>query len=691
MASHRGGPGLRTKLFVVSLTLLAVPWAAYRYVGEMERFLRENQEQTLLATAQTVAALLRDRPALFERHSARLAGVAEQHIHPVRTTEAAPIVDGYPEEWRGRLDLARRFEAGSVAVDHLSVLHGEHLYLLFSVTDDRLVYRDPTRAEPDGDHLILHLGEHDYLLSTSAPGRVNAYRLRADGELHWEPSVRGEWQESADGYTLEIRLPLALAEQGFGFTLVDVDESDGAAAGRIESRGTLLLPDAAIELLLREMGRGLGRIWVVDGAGRVLAVGGELTGAHREEGEGAGLLLELLHRLVITPPGFDAEDPTRRAVRLTGEDTLSALRGQPASRRRSGSDGGAVIVSASYPIELESGVAGAVVVEQSANAVLAVQNRAIRQLFNTTVPAFAGALVILLLFATRLSLRVRRLRDQAEAAIGPDGRVRGAVADTRSGDEIGDLSRAVSAMLGRLGQYNRYLETMAGKLSHELRTPLAVVRSSLDNLASVDSEPERARYLARAREGVERLGGILSRLSEATRLEQALRQTELETLPLDQLVRACVEGYRIAHPHERFELELGGAPLAVRAAPDLIAQMFDKLVDNAIGFRAPGTPIRIGLRRSGDHILLSVGNQGPLLPAEMPDRLFDSMVSVRARKEERPHLGLGLYIVRLIADFHGGEARARNRPAGDGVEFTIRLPWSERSGTDLFRPYSGQR
>ena len=70
---------------------------------------------------------------------------------------------------------------------------------------------------------------------------------------------------------------------------------------------------------------------------------------------------------------------------------------------------------------------------------------------------------------------------------------------------------------------------------------------------------------------------------------------------------------------------------------------------------------------------ISLRNQGPLLPAAMQRQLFDSMVSVR-EKSARVHLGLGLHIVRLIVDFHGGTARAENLPDGSGVEFRIHLP-----------------
>jgi len=85
--------------------------------------------------------------------------------------------------------------------------------------------------------------------------------------------------------------------------------------------------------------------------------------------------------------------------------------------------------------------------------------------------------------------------------------------------------------------------------------------------------------------------------------------------------------------------------------------------------------VTVGLARHGRAAALTVENQGPPLPEQMIGRLFESMVSIRpAAGEREPHLGLGLYIVRLIAAFHGGEASARDRDGGDGVIVTVSIP-----------------
>ena len=116
----------------------------------------------------------------------------------------------------------------------------------------------------------------------------------------------------------------------------------------------------------------------------------------------------------------------------------------------------------------------------------------------------------------------------------------------------------------------------------------------------------------------------------------------------------------------------GRLPRAGR--PELIAQLLEKLLDNALDFTPDDGEIRLSLARTATHLCLAVTNQGSRLPATLPRQLFDSLVSVRPKSSSSPHLGLGLYIVRLIAEFHQGQIDARNLEDGSGVTFELQLP-----------------
>ncbi|MBC8027308.1 MAG: hypothetical protein H7Y89_15045, partial [Steroidobacteraceae bacterium] len=305
------------------------------------------------------------------------------------------------------------------------------------------------------------------------------------------------------------------------------------------------------------------------------------------------------------------------------------------------------------------------------------------RLLNLTLFVTLFAVAAAFWFAGRMTLRITRLGHASENALSREGSVSRVLPEAQAKDELGDLSRSFSSLLGRLDEYTSYLRTLAGKLAHEIRTPLTIIRSSLENLESEtlasNGMADNARvYLARAREGSERLGAILTAMGAATRVEEAIAHNERQRFDLGALVRSAVGAYGSAFPQRRFACEVPTEPVEITGAPELVVQMLDKLIDNAVDFSGEGATIFIVLRLDGEFAVVSVANPGPPLPPEAAGRLFESLWQSRAESDTsqkglRPHLGLGLYIVRLIAEFHGGGAQAANLPGDSGAVFTVRL------------------
>lgn len=535
--------GLRGKLALVALVLLALPWAGVMYVNEMERVLLDGQERNLLATARAVATALHDRPQLLN---------------------AAPVRD------------------------------------------------DPLRREAESE--LRRLAER------------------------------------------ALELP---AEQ----VILEREQALAARAAQED-----------IAAILRGVERTESRIWVVNRKYQVLALAGSLKRpAAIPEESGLRRIWRSLAGALIQQPSDDFAEAVPDDALASGRDIGAALQGAPGTRVRKTPDGRAVVISAANPIWNRDQVVGAVVVEETTNPIATLRSGALERLLVLTLTVFAGAAAVLIAWATRLSVRIRRLRDEAESAIDARGRLSRLSSGSDAGDEIGDLSRSFSAVLGKLAQHHAYLESMAGRLSHELRTPIAVVRSSLENLKLSPTPEESRTYIARAEEGLGRLSRILERMGEASRLEQGLSVAARERFDAVPVVRGCVEGYRLAYSNRTFELDLPAAPVMVEGAPDLLAQMLDKLAENAADFAAPGTPVRVSLAATGGRVQLIVENEGPPVPEAVKDALFGSMVSGRAgHSGTDPHLGLGLYVARLIAEFHGGSVAAENLPRG--VRIAVMLP-----------------
>jgi len=482
---------------------------------------------------------------------------------------------------------------------------------------------------------------------------------------------------------------IALHDRPQLFAASPIGRTDPIAAFAGSEKPVLPPISPEIAEIIAGLSRTTARISVVDREQDVLARAGALQRPGEPPAATGGVgralrwleahTLHAIYALMLEQPTEDFADESPAGALQRRRDVEGALAGILTIDRRRTADGRAQIVSAAHPIWVGDQVRGAVLVEESGNAVLAQRNRAFERLFNIVLAVLLVGSLALTAYATWLSARIRRLRDDAERAIDEHGRVRGALTGSTARDEIGDLARSFGSVLARLADYADYQQKMAARLSHELRTPVAVVRSSLDNLRLAPTNDEARVYMDRAQEGLARLTQILTRMSEATRLEQGLSEVRRERFDLAAVVAGCVEGYRLAYPAAAIAYVAPPAPLVVCGAPDLIAQLLDKLAANAVEF-AQGAPVTIALApaESADgtrRAELAVANEGPLLPAGTTSRLFDSMVSLRPEGSGgQPHLGLGLYIVRVIVDFHGGTVTAADRADGKGVVVTVSLP-----------------
>ena len=348
----------------------------------------------------------------------------------------------------------------------------------------------------------------------------------------------------------------------------------------------------------------------------------------------------------------------------------SALDGREMASWFRGEEDGRAIVAVAAPITNNNEMLGALVLQQGTDAILSSTNDGLARLIKLTLISTFLVAAALIGYASWLSRRIRHLSIAAVDALENDA-LQSALPSSLANDEIGDLSRSFSSVLRQLGDYNAYLRTLASKLSHELRTPLAIVTSSLENLEHESLNESSAGYIARARDGADRLRRILSAMSEASRVEELMEDAEPEVFDLLAVLRSTVDAYRDVYLERHFDFDCALQTATASGSPELLIQMLDKLVDNAVDFSGVNDTVTIGLASDTEHFRITVANPGPALPERMRTQLFDSMVSMRSTESSR-HLGLGLYVAKLIAEGHGGGIAAEN--IDGGVVFEVRLP-----------------
>lgn len=654
---------LRQKLLLVALCTLALPVAGWLYVRQMETLLREGQAQALVASARAMA-----RSLVVVDAPLPPAGSAWY----LQRTSMPMTVDGYADDWASLSPWAQPFGKAS------RVMLAEDDHWLYFYIDVRAAHRRRAdagdRLALNADHLIVSVASGEdaqrYLLASGAPGATTAIALDADAGV-LPDRINAQWQEDGSGFHVEFRLPRGLRLDHFGLGVHIAADGDPEPLS-VENRPLLDFSTPLSQEVARLAPDGV-RVRVLSPDAWLVAQSGKLALPDLPATERPGWFASLVYRsLLATRLDSDsawAED----APRIDLPEVREALQGKPATAWRSGEARGSVVLAAAMPVQMRGKTHGVVLLEQPSRAVPLLANRA---LFGLLLTSFAVLLIaggVLLMFATRLTLRLRRLRNAAERAQANDGRLDGPFPLTDATDELGDLARSFERLFDVVGGYTDYLRTLASKLSHELNTPLAIVKSSLDNLDHAGLPPEAAPYLARARDGVARLGQLVRAMSEASRMERAIAAAEAEDVDLADIVRGCAEGYRALAGDRRLETELPDAPVPMHCSPELIAQALDKLFDNALSFTPPDGWMRIALRPTAEGADIELSNEGPSLPAAMQGRLFDSLVSLRdkATPGDAPHLGLGLYVVRLVAERHQGSASARN--LDEGVAFTLHL------------------
>jgi len=708
---------LRIKLALISLLLLTIPFAGIR----VSQFIKQEQlvsrEDSLLFSAKAVSSALSGRPTLFEKelfHSQAIS--SDLYLHPLSNHIR---LNGKIDDWKSQIEEAQTFGADhivyakedyredSLSFRHVAGVRGKYLYTLFLVKDDSIIYRSPNALSLDkSDYLQISIEdrerqEHRYLLTASKPGWVNGFKVDTDspGQVSPEPRIQGVWKESPDGYILELRLPMELVGPKLAFSIGDIDDGHSRSKKYILSTttkdkqhnlGSLVQSSTTIENIIESLNRPYSRIQIVDRNRRLRASHGTLIQPEKVETAGDGLLSRIsnlsfriftpVYQFFMTPFATDVEPTIKQLATLDLAGIDEALLGTPTIthyRIEKNQEQGIEVMAAIAPLYKADLVVGAVVVEQTTNSILALQNKIIEEFITLTILLFFVAGFSIILFAFRLSSRIRRLGKQAADAIDSSGQLHSTIPKSTAGDEIGDLSRTLTSMLGQIKIQTEFREKMADNLEHEIRTPLAGISASLKNLSKElnNPEPHIQEYLNWAVEDVARLEALLRTIRDATNLQQALTHDEREGFDLNRAIELWLEhSWQPAFPDVTFNYTGTGNTVPFTGDPGRLHQMLDKLVENAVTFHRNETPIVLNLRQGAEsQVELSVTNEGPTIPEELRPQIFNSMVSSRSQNDNQPHLGLGLYIAREITKQYGGTIEAMSSDDPPGTRFIITL------------------
>lgn len=663
---------------VGSVTLL-LPWLSVYLVRDLEFALRQGQAEALRSTVSAVASrIVESRDMWFPLHQLSQRLSAHEHGWLVPIVDPSPVLDGYLDEWYQSDGSSGECLPPPIAHEldqcWLGRTH-DTVFVALRIKDVTRDYFDPSAGLRSSDHLRLHMkgqtGEASVAVYSAAAGTAHVAHLADTGILSPEYRIKAVINDLGNGLAVEMQVPKSWIDRSLAISFHDgqANVSPLPVAQLRAVEAPVLLEDLEVSNVFQQFHQQGMKLRIVAGLRWPLAQYGSLE--RPEEGLKESWFRWLLRQIIAVDQLPAWSDASLCCLPDSGELSFD----QPHVRWLESA--GRPVAQVSVPLDGSDARTGMILLaEQSSASVDLLAGGAAGRLLGLAFLVSAVVALVLLGYATLLSVRIRSLSRTARAAVDAHGRIIGQFHPSRMRDEIGDLSRDYYLLLSRTEQYTLYLEGMSQKLSHELRTPIAIVRSSLDNLTFGNISDEDRVYVARAMDGLTRLSRVFDAMSSATRIENSLRDSEKGPLDLVSLLSELVTAYTGVYRQLDIRLICRCQSATVWGNSDFLAQMVDKLVENAVDFTTDTGLIELSLGRTGRFALIEIFNTGSFIPENIRSTLFDSLVSSRQPSNEGQHLGLGLYVVRLVAQFHGGRVDAENDTQRQGVVFKVTLPLS---------------
>jgi signal transduction histidine kinase len=360
----------------------------------------------------------------------------------------------------------------------------------------------------------------------------------------------------------------------------------------------------------------------------------------------------------------------------------NSLNGQTLQQYRMDSNNEPISLMSATPLLIQNRIIGSLVLEQRMETLFSESLDYFYKLIGIGATIFFIVIIGAILHTASLSNRIIRLDDDVKKTFDIKGRLTQLVFPDRKArvyqDELSDLRHHIYEMLKQLGAYERYLKQLPKTLRHELHNPLNRLSMAL-SLLEKETEHQQLDY---AKHALAQLRQIIASLSEATSIEDSLHNQQPEAFPIGLMLRHYLENSIVLHPEYNLKTEIQvNDKVQILGDGFMIEQMMDKLLSNAHDFSDGQMPVQVTAKELANNIILKINNSGPSLPSGHEQQIFDGMTSMRIMNQsDQAHLGLGLYIVKLIVDFHQGQVQAENAQfiyegkILNGVAFTITLP-----------------
>ncbi|GAB1508277.1 ATP-binding protein [Actinophytocola sp. KF-1] len=213
-------------------------------------------------------------------------------------------------------------------------------------------------------------------------------------------------------------------------------------------------------------------------------------------------------------------------------------------------------------------------------------------------------------------------------------------------------------------------------VSHELKTPVGAMALLAEAVLDAADDPDSVRrFTGKILHEATRLGTLVTELIALSRLQGAERLPDMHAVEVDAVVRDALSRAKLSAENTGIDIATDAdSCLLVEGDRTLLVTALANLLENAVAYSTPGSPVSISRRRAGEFVEIAVTDRGIGIPEEEQQRVFERFYRLdKARSRATGGTGLGLAIVKHVAANHGGEVKLWSRP-GTGSTFTLRIP-----------------
>lgn len=353
------------------------------------------------------------------------------------------------------------------------------------------------------------------------------------------------------------------------------------------------------------------------------------------------------------------------------------------------------VINVAIPVQRFRRVLGALLFSVPTDDITAIVQAEQRRTLRVFLAVLAGTLLVTFFLTRTLARPIQILAAAAERVKHGIGREESLPEFGDRRDEIGDLSRSLSAMTRALYNQIDAVERFAADVAHELKNPITSMHSAIETLERTERPDLKERLMAILKEDVRRLERLVTDISDASRLDAELTRGEMKPFDLGAFVSQIVEGYQAMTLPRGITVQLvgyvqdsdGRSNFWVQGIEARLSQVWRNLIDNAISFSPEGGTVQVSLKRRSRMVSVWVDDDGPGLAPGAASKIFKRFYSERPEEEAfGSHSGLGLSISKQIVDAHGGRITAGNRQVSAKSKRAGNVVFDVEARTDVGGP-----